>query len=197
MTSRRTVVYAPWVSAFLFPAGAPAPAAFLLPGCPPRFRGGFCASRTACHLSALFHLRTCAAVVPTLSATCRAVMVPPESSHTRRALSRAGLLSRAMRPRPLSFVFHFPPRVPRRKRIKNGPCSKHGPFFIMRAAWRIPPPASLCSLFTIPIIADKSGNGWQSYFCGKLNRETALFCEKSLASRFKASFRIFRHCRGL
>ena len=63
------------------------------------------------------------------SATCRAVSVPPESSHIRRALSRSGFRSLAMRPpRPLSFVFHFSFRALPRKCVKNGPCSKHGPF---------------------------------------------------------------------
>ena len=79
-SARRTVEYAPWVSAFRFPCGAPAPAAFLLPGCPPRFRGGFCASSSAAQLSRLFHLRTFSGFKPTCSATCRAVSVPPESA---------------------------------------------------------------------------------------------------------------------
>ena len=29
---------------------------------------------------------------------------------------------------PLSFVSYFSPRILPRKRVKNGPCSKHGPF---------------------------------------------------------------------
>ena len=119
-SSSRTVLYAPWVSAFLFPAGAPAPAAFLLPGCPPRFRGGFCASRAACHPSALFHLRTCAGVVPTISATCRAVIVPPDSSHTRRDSSRAGLLSRAMSRAPFRLISIFRPAYPCGSAQKTG-----------------------------------------------------------------------------
>lgn len=39
--------------------------------------------------------------------------------------------------------------------------------FRLPAAWRNAPPVSLCSLFTMPIIAGKTGNRWQSYFSGK------------------------------
>lgn len=92
-------------------------------------------------VSRLFHLRTCSGFTPTCSATCRAVSVPPESSHIRRALSRSGFRSLAMRPpRPLSFVFHFSFRALPRKCVKNGPCSKHGPFsgFRRRGGMRRP-----------------------------------------------------------
>ena len=104
-----------------------APTVFLLPGCPPRFRFGFCASRSACQLSRLFHFRTCSALTLNSSASCFAVMVPPDSSQARRTLSRSGLLAFATVTHPLSFVSYFRPAYFRGS-VKNGPCSKHGPF---------------------------------------------------------------------
>ena len=101
----------------------------LLPGCPPRFRFGFCASRSACHLSRLFHFRTCSA---------------PYAEFFRKLFRRHG--SAGFKPSPAHFVLlrasrfchclrtpfrlfpYFSSRILPRKRVKNGPCSKHGPF---------------------------------------------------------------------
>ena len=67
------------------------------------------------------------------------------------------------------FTVYFPSIVPgvaaevRKKRAMF----KTWSVFRLPAAWRNTPPVSLCSLFTMPIIAGKTGNRWQSYFSGK------------------------------
>ncbi|MPN07130.1 hypothetical protein SDC9_154396 [bioreactor metagenome] len=107
-SARRTAVYAPCVCAFIFPKGAPAPTAFLFPGCPPRFLLDCCFSSKTCHLSKLFHFLTCSGFTPVCSATSFVVSFPSDSIQILQASSRSRLRSLAISPHPLSFVFQFP-----------------------------------------------------------------------------------------
>lgn len=92
------------------------------------FRFGFCASRSACQLSRLFHFRTCSALTLNSSASCFAVMVPPDSSQARRTLSRSGLLAFATVYAPPFVCFLFFAPHTSAEACKKRPCSKHGPF---------------------------------------------------------------------
>ena len=98
---------------------------------------------------------------------------------------------------PLSFVFHFPIWTAPRKRTQKRTSQKARSVSGQRRAAENRPPESLFQFSTIAIIAEKTGNRWQSYFSGNLNVKIALFAENQLVSRSKALSRMFRHCRGL
>ena len=99
--------------------------------------------------------------------------------HIRRALSRSGFRSRHASAAPLSFVFIFSFRALPRKCVKTGHV-QNMVRFQTPAAWRNAPPVSLCSLFTMSIIAGKRAIGGNLIFPGKRSGKSACSAQSAL-----------------